>query len=149
MKRLICHRIYVGLQLFSKHQPELATTAWFINLVNKWFEPMTSQCPTLALSRSNPDLFAKRINHLMLMMRVFRSILIGDDGSWKTVQEGVLISTASILLLQEDLLGNRGYRFFLTARFTQDFVENLFSMIRSKSPLPTALLFIFTLRDIH
>lgn len=130
-KSLICHHTYVGLKLLSESKPEVAATAWFIHLVNKWFDIVTSRTPLLALSLSNPALYAERINHLKLTMRVFRSMLIGEDNSWKPVQEGVLISTSSILMLQEELLGRRGYRFVLTSRFTQDFVENLFSMISS------------------
>jgi hypothetical protein len=45
------------------------------------------------------------------------------------------MATESELDLQED----HGFKFLLTSRLTQDYVENLFSMVRLKNPVPTPL----------
>ncbi|CAN8015308.1 hypothetical protein HPB47_023512 [Ixodes persulcatus] len=40
--------------------------------------------------------------------------------------------------MKESLLDDRGYRFLLTGRLTQDCLENLFSVIRLRKPVPSA-----------
>lgn len=116
--------------------PIALTTAWFFKQVNRWFDLMCSRHPCLALSMQRPDKHAEAVNFLESFIDMFSRIRIGD-GSWKPVQTGVLISTKSILGLQRRLLVEDGFSFLLTSRFTQDSLENLFSMIRLKNPIPT------------
>ena len=52
----------------------------------------------------------------------------------------------SILRLQEAPLDRHDYKFVLTAHFTQDCFENLFSCVRSKNRVPTPLQFKNKLR---
>ncbi|KAL1463996.1 hypothetical protein MTO96_027052, partial [Rhipicephalus appendiculatus] len=111
------------------------TTAWFFKQVNKWFDLMCSRHIGTAFSYSKPEEYDKAVSFMLFFMNLFRDIKIAD-GSWKPVQTGVLLSTTSILSLQKDLL-KEGYKFVLTARFTQDSLENLFSMIRARNPIPT------------
>ena len=61
-----------------------------------------------------------------------------ENGSWKPWQTGLLMSTNSITHLQERLLVAEDYGFVLTARFSSDCIENLFSQVRSKNPVPSA-----------
>ena len=49
--------------------------------------------------------------------------------SWKPVQTGVKLSSASMTCLVQELLSSPDIQFILTARFTQDALENLFSQI--------------------
>lgn len=51
------------------------------------------------------------------------------------------MTTTSIIELVQYLINDRKYKFVLTARFTQDCIENLFSSIRVKHPVPTSLQF--------
>lgn len=111
-RRVICQRTYVGLQLLSKKKPYLKTTAWFVKLANSWFDIMTSRSPALALRLANRAIYHERIRILRLTIRVFRSMKVGKEGRWMPVQEGVLISTNSILKLQEKFLKKLGYCFF-------------------------------------
>ena len=55
---------------------------------------------------------------------------VGTDNRWKPVQTGVLIAINAILGLQNYFLNKRGFKYLLTERFTQDFMENIFSCIR-------------------
>ncbi|KAL1476312.1 hypothetical protein MTO96_036603, partial [Rhipicephalus appendiculatus] len=96
---------------------------------------LTSRHIGTAFSYSKPEEYDKAVSFMLFFMNLFRDIKIAD-GSWKPVQTGVLLSTTSILSLQKDLL-KEGYKFVLTARFTQDSLENLFSMIRARNPIPT------------
>lgn len=52
-----------------------------------------------------------------------------------------MITTTSIIELVQYLINDRKYQFVLTARFTQDCIEDLFSSIRVKHPVPTSLQF--------
>lgn len=111
------------------------TTAWFFRQVNRWFDLMCSRYIGTAFSQCKPEEHDKAVSFMQFFMTLFRDIKIAD-GSWKPVQTGVLLSTSSILSLQKDLL-KEGYKFVLTARFTQDSLENLCSMIRARNPIPT------------
>lgn len=53
----------------------------------------------------------------------------------------MIITTTSVSELTNYLLEKRAFQFVLTGRMTQDCVENLFSVIRSKNPIPNALQF--------
>ena len=63
------------------------------------------------------------------------TLQFGHKVVWKPVQAGMVLSTTSVLNLCEDLLDDQD--FLLTSRLTQDCVENLFSCVRSKNPIPS------------
>ena len=65
---------------------------------------------------------------------------IGERGDWKPVQSGVLTATTKVLGIQEEFLNDR-YQFLLTSRLPQDCLENLFSVVRLKNPVPSPLAF--------
>lgn len=58
------------------------------------------------------------------------------------------MATNAILRLQKNILTDLGYPYLYTSRFTQDCVENLFSVVRSKQRRPTPLQFKSHLRTI-
>lgn len=57
------------------------------------------------------------------------------------------MATSSILSIQQDMLA-QGHMFVLTSRFTQDCLENLFSCIRQRNPVPTPVEFQQALKSI-
>ena len=129
-----------GLRYLVKnhgYSEDLLTTAWFIELTRKWFDLMTSRHPVEALSMNNLFAYVEAINHLKTTIVVYQSLTV-ENGCWKPWQTGVLMSTKSIIQLQERLLVSENYGFVLTARFTSDCIENLFSQVRSKNPVPSA-----------
>lgn len=63
------------------------------------------------------------------------------DKSWKPYQHSILISTKSAIEVSEYLLTQKNFDYVLLARFTQDCVENIFSIIRSSQCKPNALQF--------
>ena len=125
--------------LVKKHgySDELLTTAWFIELTRKWFDLLTSRHFIEALSLKNMFAYVEAINHLRTTSRVYETLAVAN-GHWKPWQTGVLMSTKSILQLQERLLVSENFDYVLTARFTSDCIENLFSQVRSKNPVPSA-----------
>ncbi|CAL1671977.1 unnamed protein product [Lasius platythorax] len=100
------------------------------------------------LNKNNEEAYKEAISHLKVTMRTFSGMCIGVDSRWKPVQCGVTIATSAILDLQEYFLNERGFKFLLTGRFTQDFLENLFSCIRFRQPIPHALMFKNILKAI-
>ena len=129
-----------GLRYLVKkhgHSNDLLTTAWFIELTRKWFDILTSRHLIEALSMKNMFAYVEAINHLKTTIRVYETLTI-ENGNWKPWQTGVLMSTKSILQLQEKLLVSENFNYVLTARFTSDCIENIFSQVRSKNPVPSA-----------
>ncbi len=126
---------------------DVLTTAKFVNVMQHWFSLVNSRCPTMALSLSNSDKFRESESFLRSVIGLFQSLRV-DDGRWKPYQTAVIASTTSILSLAKDLLEKENFGFFLTSRLSQDSLENTFSMIRNKNPVPTAREFKYNLRAI-
>lgn len=137
------HSVSAGLRYLVEcegYGKELLTTAWFLDLINKWFDLMSSRHQKMALSKYNQVSYEQAIAHLETVTWVFQEISVGRKGRWKPIQTDVILSTTTILNLQSAYLA-KGYKYLLTSRFTQDCLENLFSSIRIKNSVPTALEF--------
>lgn len=148
-KAVICNRTGVGLKLMAeeKKNRDYLTTAWFILLLNTFFELVTCRGGPLKLCKSHKS-YEKAIDLIKKMDRIFQKIHIGSKGEWKPCQRGMRILCASLLGLQDYFLNERGYYFILLARFTQDCIENLFSLIRLRQPTPHAVTFLQCLKVI-
>ena len=122
------------------------TTAWFLETINHWFDLMSSRHPILALSKFNEAKYCEAVDFLRFIVDMFKHIRIGKDAKWKPVQSGIILSTTSMLQVQDKLLAHGHFKFLLTSRFSQDCLENFFSCIRRKNPTPTPLEFKNNLR---
>ena len=120
-------------------------TAWFVELMNKWFDLMSSRNPVMALSKLRQSEYEKAIALLKSVINLLTGLKIGKKGGWKPVQTGVILATQSILDIQNELL-DRGHSFILTSRFSQDCLENLFSCVRLNNPIPSPIEFRYALR---
>jgi hypothetical protein len=118
---------------------EYLTTAFFLEQVEKWFFIMTSRHPSAALSRHHESVYKNTITFLNDFMDMFQCMEVGYKKCWKPSQTGVLVTTSSMLELHKKLLDDKKYDFVLTSRFSQDCLENLFSVLRSKQIVPNAL----------
>lgn len=148
--RVLSHEVSCGLKyLVDKEgrKEEYLTTAWLIEVISHWFQLMTSRHPVLALSRLDPKKYDEAVNFLRDMIQIFESMKIGSKGDWKPIQTGVLISTTSVLEIAEELL-DADHKFLLTSRLTQDCLENLFSLVRLRKPVPSLLDFKYALKTI-
>ena len=146
---LFSHSTSAGLKYMVQKEgrPQYhLTTAWFLEQVNHWFDLMSSRHPSMALSRLKMEEYEKAKVFLNDMVHLFCKIKIGTGG-WKPIQTGVVMATRSILAIQEEMLA-RGHKFVLTARFTQDCLENVFSCVRYRNPAPTPVEFHQALRLI-
>lgn len=152
---LFNHSITAALRLLveqKKMEDKALTTAWFLDKVFRWFSLMTSRTPTLALSDLCPQKGKETEAFLGDFIEMFRKLQIFDqsrpNASWKPVQTGMIITTTTALNLRELYVRSKGLKFLMLSRFSQDALENLFSAIRVKSPVPRAREFKYTLRLI-
>jgi len=121
------------------------TTAWFLTIMYKWFKIMTSRYEKLALSHLDENVYEDNITFLKDFMNIIRGITVGD-GKWKPFQSGLILCTQTALDLQVEYLEKENFKFLLLGRFTQDALENLFSVIRGRKSVPDAREFKHTLR---
>lgn len=137
---VIAHTVSSALKFLAEvlHKPAYLTTAWFLDQVERWFYLMSSRYSSCALSKFNDRVYSESITFLKDFMYLFSKMEVGLKKIWKPSQTGVLISTESMLELQAYLLEIRGYKYVLTSRFSQDCLENLFSVLRSKQVIPNA-----------
>lgn len=112
---------------------------------------MTSRNIKTALS----DLSAQRADEAKSFLEDFIAMFSGltvvdKDGKdpWKPIQTGAVLSTLSALALRALYITKHGFRFLMLSRLTQDALENLFSMIRFRIPIPWAREFKSTFRII-
>uniref|UniRef100_A0A1E1X3B8 Putative tick transposon n=1 Tax=Amblyomma aureolatum TaxID=187763 RepID=A0A1E1X3B8_9ACAR len=130
-----------AIRYLVRHQilsPEAETTAWFLELISKWYTIMSSRHPSTALSLQNMEKYHSAISTLMLALDTIQGMKAGNTPQWKPSQAGLMISTTVVLRLQDTLLKGEGYKFFFTSRILQDCLENLFSVVRLRKPVPNA-----------
>lgn len=120
-------------------EQEAQTTAWFLELVSRWYTLMSSRHPSVSLSLEDMEKHYEAVCTLKLAINTFLGMNMGSTSQWKPSQAGLLITTTAVLQLQDILLSSEGYTFFLTGRILQDCLENLFSVVRLKKPIPDAL----------
>lgn len=85
--------------------------------------------------------------HLKLVCYVFNNMKVGH-GLWKPSQTHVILTTESMIQLQDCLLREEEFTFSFPGRATQDSLENGFSNIRRGCPKPTAPQFKSRLRQM-
>ncbi|EEC12827.1 hypothetical protein IscW_ISCW008640, partial [Ixodes scapularis] len=94
------------------------TTAWFIEVVFKWFKIMTSRTTKLAISKHNEVKFDDTVLFLQDTIRLFESLEIidldDDKHAWKPVQTGIILVTTVALELPDYYLNTKVF-FFLCA----------------------------------
>lgn len=123
------------------------TTATFIEIISEWFTVITSRHASVALRKKigcieSENKFNEQINFLESIIELFKAVKIGKKKVvFKPVQTGILITTKSYIELTKYLIHERGFLYVLGSRFTNDFVEIVFSNLRKKFPTPNALQF--------
>ena len=128
---------------------EWLTTAYFCACVSDWFDIMNNRRRSMAFSYKKREVHEEFTAYLKWFMRFYSSMKLhpNQKSGLKPSQKGVLISTSSVLYLQVILL-DEGFVFVLTARFSNDCIENIFSLVRLRQKVPTCLMFKRILRLI-
>jgi len=114
---------------FDKLPVEAVTTAWFLSLVNDWFDAINARYKEAALFRRR-ETAGKRA--LQEMLEVIQDMEFDGKKMWKPIQTGIRLSTTIVLKLSEQVMNDYNLPYFLTGRLTQDPVENLFSQARGQ-----------------
>ncbi|KAG0423400.1 hypothetical protein HPB47_000808, partial [Ixodes persulcatus] len=130
---------------------ETLTTAWFLELVFKWFSLMTSRTIKLAMSQLNPTKHEEAVTFLENVVYIFSRLSFYKQGQrecFKPCQAGMIVTTKSVLKLQQLYRQEKEFKFLFMSRTTQDCLENIFSLIFQKNPVPPALNFKMSLRII-
>nr|XP_015833635.1 PREDICTED: uncharacterized protein LOC107397558 [Tribolium castaneum] len=130
----------------GKISQEHSTTSWFIEIIHKWFSIMSSRYIKDGLSKRNSDEYLQTLDFLNEVIHVTNHLYVGTRGYWKPIQTGITLATQSVIDLQEKFLCYQNFHYLLLSRFTQDALENLFSTIRSRNPVPNAKEFKTALR---
>lgn len=141
-------RVLVNLGHLGK---ESLTTAWFLEQVDQWFSFMSSRSISTGMSCLNENKHGDAVNFLQKFARLMSAVSIRNQNQrdcFKPVQAGVMVSTASAIAVQSFLLQEHKFKFVMLGRLSQDALENLFSCVRAKNPVPRALEFKLTLRLI-
>ncbi|KAJ3659603.1 hypothetical protein Zmor_011285 [Zophobas morio] len=68
---------------------EHLTTAWFLELVYKWYIIMSSRVTKHGLSKNNVTEFTDTTTFLEDFMKIIVNIHIVESGYWKPVQTGI------------------------------------------------------------
>ncbi|GBN86783.1 hypothetical protein AVEN_230292-1 [Araneus ventricosus] len=137
-------RYYVNLK---KLDESALATAWFIETAARWFAIVTSRTYSVPLSLIKKN-YDEMVALLESVIWPFSNLKIGIRGVWKPVEAGIVLTTTSMLALQEMYLKDHKFKFILLSRFSQDAIENLFSSIRLKNPVPNCKEFKTCLRLI-
>ncbi|RLU16041.1 hypothetical protein DMN91_011799 [Ooceraea biroi] len=134
-------RTEIARRRYAEHTGNAAynTTAFFVGLVSRWFDLMSNRALKLAIGLKNVAAYEEAINHISKTAHVFRFMTIGVDEHWKPCQTGVIMACECMLRLQDYFLKERSYQFLLTSRFCQCYLENIFSAVRVRQPLPNPL----------
>lgn len=139
-KNVLSTNVSSALEFLADENNNPHYLTWFIK-VAKWFKLITSRHCSVVLGKLCIEKFNESISFLYEFIDLFKDIRVGNEGYFKLVQKGMIITTTSILELTNYLLEEKGFEFVLTGRMTQDCAENLFFVVRSKNPVPNALQF--------
>ncbi|KAH7973964.1 hypothetical protein HPB49_007907 [Dermacentor silvarum] len=119
-------------------EPEAETTAWFLELISKWYTLMSSRHPSVAQRLQDVTKHHAVVGTLCSALETIQGMNMGNSSQWKPSQAGLMITTTVVLCLQALLLESENYKFLLTSRMLQDCLENLFSVVRLRKPVPDA-----------
>lgn len=118
---------------------EYITTALLTEKMALWFKIVSSRNIIWGISKNKSEKFDEVIHFLNEFIDLISLLTFGNKKEWKPFQKGLILTTASIIELSIYLLNNKDYKYVLAGRFTQDCVENLFSVLRSKHCILNAL----------
>ena len=128
--------------LHHNYPQEYLTTAQVIYQVAHWFDIMRCLYFKMAFSLKKPDEYKKQCQFLVNFADFFCSIKINENSDALTdVQKGVLMTTQSVLHLQEDLIQKEGVEFFMAGRTSGDPVESHHGQERGMIKNPTLQIF--------
>jgi hypothetical protein len=98
--KVFSHSISAALRLMvetENRDKSVLITYWFIDMIDRWFNLMSSRYPVMALSLFDADKHTRAVEFLEFVADLFRLKTVGNAGVWKPVQSGIILSTMSVL----------------------------------------------------
>ena len=142
-----------ALEIMVEHHDypeEYKTTAFFANMMGRWFDLMSSRNPGHCFSNGEKGKYVENIQFLIDFMRMFDNLKfvkhLGDNEQY--IQMNVRLTTMSMITHTEYYLNVRGLKFLLGGRFGSDCVENFISQVRRRMTTPTTLNFKYAFRAL-
>ena len=132
--------ITVMIADFDYPQDYSATSQGVLEVAH-WFQIMSCRNNSLAFSLKNPEAYEEQLEFLGRFMDFFGELQIYDDPNHALadVQKGVILSTTSILQVQQYLVKEGRIDSLKAARFLADVLENHHGnsrqMVKNPSPL--------------
>lgn len=138
---VVSHEVGTAFEFVADeiNKPQYKTTAWLINVFNRWWNICGCRNLQLAISKKNDTEYKSTKSFLKGFIDLVSSMQVGVNSSWKPLQTGLIITTKSIIELSDYLLNNHNYEFVMAGRFSQDCLENIFSSLRVRNPVLNAL----------
>ena len=147
-------KVASAMHLFIKDEKlpkEAITTAWFIQNLDHWFYLMTDKGCGFSLKNRTKQKeavdFLKEVMCLVRNMKI-QTKNVNPKTSWKPVQRGMMMSTNTVLQIQDYLINKCGFNWFLPGRLTSDAIEIFFSLIRQGNMSPNVQQFTYYLKLI-
>jgi len=81
---------------------DVTTTAWFLDLVNRWYDVMNARLIKASLFRTS----TQKLASLREMLDVIRAVKFSGKACWKPIQSGIQLSTQTVLDLYCYLVTN-------------------------------------------
>lgn len=140
---VLSHEVGTALKFLAEEhsKPEYQTTSWLVEKVAHWFKLLSARKAPFALSKGRLEKYNEAIQFLYEFIDLITSVTFGVKASWKPFQTGIILTTKSFIELSAYLIDEKNYEYVLGGRFTQDCLENLFSVLRSKHSILNALQF--------
>lgn len=110
---------------------------------------MNCRSQKLALSHNHNEIYEETTSFLKEIIFITENMFVSNRNEhWKPFQTGIILATQTALDIQEEYLNNKNFRYLMLGRLTQDALENLFSNVRSRNPVPNPKEFKCALRLI-
>ena len=138
------------LRWFHEHYPkefgpEVLVTAEFCEQVGGWNDIINNSKIKMAFHASRPEKNAESVAFLNQFQDFYTKIKLHPKQKkteLKPTQKGVILTNASIKWLKEELLEKEGYKYFLTSKCSNDYIEGFHGDQRSIQKNPTAKQFL-------
>ena len=131
---------------YGQMPKECLTTAFFIDHIRKWGEIMMAKTSQAGLLLDH-DKKCDNQTFLRESIKFVQELKIGASGIFLPSQRGHQIATSSVLGIQGQLF-SLGYKYVLPGNLLGDAVENVFSTMRHKNPIPSSQEFTDNLRAV-
>ena len=136
-----------GLRFLVKecgYTPEALTTAFFFDVVAKWYKFVSSRNSYMAFHKTLDETHLHMEQFLQDFTEIIDSLTFmsnkGDEQ--KPIQTGIKLHTKSLFTLQNYYINKLQFDYLLPGRLGSDCIENYFSQVRAKNPSPTPMQFL-------